>query len=308
MEVHDYMAKEPHALEPALTRLPGYERPWLSEDLSNPVVHWPLFLSADEEDITFFQTLYREEIRYFDGQFGELVRGLEELGLLQSTVIVLTSDHGEGFDPGNGRITHAGRLHEDLVHVPLIVAGPDLPAGVSLGRPISLVDVAPTLLGLGHLEIPTWMNGQALFELTDSRWSSSAAGLAQEQQRQIFYEETFFAIDRDGMRVPITRDVRGNTVEIFGVRVGSQKYVDTDVKLVRTDGSTSLIRKRELYDLAQDPYETERLLDEEAQGRFASVLEGIRATLPHGCPGAATEVEGVDPELLELLESLGYVQ
>ncbi len=71
-----------------------------------------------------------------------------------TTVVVLASDHGEGFDADRERVHHCGRLHDDLLRVPLLVVYPPSvdgapPPGSEVTAPCSLIDVAPTLLGIG---------------------------------------------------------------------------------------------------------------------------------------------------------------
>jgi choline-sulfatase len=306
MEVHDYLVKDPHALEATRARFPDYDRAWLGEDVSSPVVHWPLMLRADREDIAFIHGLYQEEIRYVDRQFGRFLHALEEMDLLEETVILLTSDHGEGFDPGRRRITHAGRLHEDLVHVPLIWSGPGLPEGAVAEAPVSLLDVAPTVLALANLEAPATMMGQSLFEPARS-WLHRGMSVAKSPRTPIYFEETFFVVRDDGMRVPITRDVRGNKVDLFGLRRGPEKYLYTHAELAGKEGVPSVIDRRELFDVEEDPLETRCLGDGPTEARFESDIQQLRTLLRRVCPGGAGP-EGVDPEVLDLLQSLGYVR
>src|SRR5690606_14281634 len=96
---------------------------------------------------------YDTEIVFTDHHIGRLLDGLSERGLLEDTVIVLTSDHGEGLDEAedDGHRFHGPVLHDEAVRVPLIVAAPGLePRRVD--TPVSLIDLAPTLVDLASLE------------------------------------------------------------------------------------------------------------------------------------------------------------
>ena len=88
--------------------------------------------------------MYDSCIRTGDRWLGEVVERLRALGLEDETLIVFTSDHGEElFDRGHG--THGHALHESLVGVPLVVAGPGIPAGLRVPMPVSNRHLAPTL-------------------------------------------------------------------------------------------------------------------------------------------------------------------
>lgn len=80
---------------------------------------------------------------------------------LEHTVVVLLSDHGEGFDHARNRIHHGGRLHRDQLQIPLFVMGPGIESGRSTD-PVSLVDVHPTILGLLGITAESNTDGRSL--------------------------------------------------------------------------------------------------------------------------------------------------
>jgi hypothetical protein len=86
---------------------------------------------------------YRAIATAIDADFGRMLQGLERLGLSDNTVVLLVSDHGEGLGEG-GFWVHSVFLWESLIHVPLALHVPGVPAAV-VTEPVSLVDVAPTL-------------------------------------------------------------------------------------------------------------------------------------------------------------------
>lgn len=98
---------------------------------------------------------YRAEVLYTDLQIARLLSRLAQTGLDRRTVVILTADHGESFGE-RGAGYHSTGLFDELVRVPLIVRAPGLEPRV-VHRPVSLVDVAPTLAGLLDLpRAPTW--------------------------------------------------------------------------------------------------------------------------------------------------------
>lgn len=86
----------------------------------------------DEDDVELVRAAYRAEVRSVDRQVGRLLQALEEAGVRNETIVVVTSDHGEGLGEtdlrGERSMGHLDALNEHLWTVPLIVAHPDLEA------------------------------------------------------------------------------------------------------------------------------------------------------------------------------------
>ena len=106
--------------------------------------------------------LYRGEIRYTDGFLGRLLQRLEERGDLSRTIVVLVSDHGEEFFE-HGNKGHRINLYEETLRIPMLIRYPDgRGAGTIVREPVSLVDVAPTVLAALSLETPDEIQGTDL--------------------------------------------------------------------------------------------------------------------------------------------------
>jgi arylsulfatase A-like enzyme len=112
--------------------------------------------------------LYHAAIRRADAVIGRLLRDLRQRGWLENTVVALTSDHGEEFLE-HGGLGHANkRLYEEIIRVPLIVAGPGICQG-AVSQPVQLLDLAPTLLDLAQVDVPPDMLGRSLTPLLTGR-------------------------------------------------------------------------------------------------------------------------------------------
>lgn len=97
--------------------------------------------------------LYDGGIAYMDAELGRLTGELAKRGVLDRTVIVVTSDHGEMFGEHGGVLSHGHALYLELTHVPLVVRYPRaLPAGVRVSRPAPLRDLARSLVELAGLK------------------------------------------------------------------------------------------------------------------------------------------------------------
>jgi arylsulfatase A-like enzyme len=124
---------------------------------------------------------YDAEILETDQELKRLFDYLDESGLSEDTVVVLTSDHGEGLwehSSKDGWVNeasfaqsivpelyrgHGEQLFGELVNVPLAFVGPGVPAGMRDQRPVTLVDVVPTILSLIDVASPTELHGIPLF-------------------------------------------------------------------------------------------------------------------------------------------------
>lgn len=93
--------------------------------------------------------LYDAEIAYSDDQLSGFFDALDRRGLLEDSLVVVTADHGDAFGE-DGYYEHPRYLHDGLIHVPLIVDGPDLTRG-TVDVPTSTLDIATTILSaVGH--------------------------------------------------------------------------------------------------------------------------------------------------------------
>jgi arylsulfatase A-like enzyme len=105
--------------------------------------------------------LYDEFLAYSDAEFGRLMDHMETTGVLDDTVVVFTSDHGELFERGIvGHVTQA--LYDPVLHVPLMIHTPGQINRQDVISPSNAVDVLPTLLGLAGEPVPDWSEGQRL--------------------------------------------------------------------------------------------------------------------------------------------------
>jgi len=114
------------------------------------------------EDIETLRALYDAEIQGADEGVGEIIATLEELGLSEHTVIVVTADHGEEFGE-HGGYEHGRTLYDEVLRVPLIMAGSPLGETRQVVKEqVRTVDLMPTLLELAGAEPPPGMRGESL--------------------------------------------------------------------------------------------------------------------------------------------------
>ncbi|MCG3151339.1 MAG: hypothetical protein GEEBNDBF_00610 [bacterium] len=111
-------------------------------------------LEASITEIADLRRAYDAQLKYTDEWLGKLLKGLEDRGELENTLVVVTADHGEGlFD--HQYFGHNFFLHQEEVHVPLIFWWPGRIAPQEVSEPVGLSDLFPTILSLARLAPPS---------------------------------------------------------------------------------------------------------------------------------------------------------
>ncbi|QDU66036.1 sulfatase [Engelhardtia mirabilis] len=119
-----------------------------------------LAAAISPEQLAWALTTYDRAIWTADRWIGDLLDRLGELGLTDSTLVAVTSDHGEEF-LDHGALLHGHTLYEEVVRVPLVIAGPGVGSGRRLPEPVSNRDLAATLCDLAG--VPFGGDGVDLF-------------------------------------------------------------------------------------------------------------------------------------------------
>ena len=136
-----------------------------------PVTVNTTFLS--EEDVRYMVAQYDGEIAFVDSVIGDFLEGIKELGLLENTIIIITSEHGDIFGK-HGRFMRGGPLrgtfYDDVVHIPLIIRHPEI-GSRRIGGVAQIIDVMPTLLDFLGMPISEGMGGKSLLPLILSNQS-----------------------------------------------------------------------------------------------------------------------------------------
>ena len=226
--------------------------------------------SVSEADLAHLLALYDGEIRYVDDELGRVLDHLRARGLDRGTLVVVTSDHGEEFLE-HGSWEHQKTLYEEVVRIPLLLAGPRVTSRRETS-PSSLLDVAPTVLAWAGLTVPTQMRGQSVL----------GPGVSREG-----YGETDHTID--------------GTRKLF-LRGGEKRWK----AILSLDPKDASVRREEWYDLAVDPGESRSTPPPPAMADPARRLALERWKAARGL-GAGAPAVVLSPEQRERLRALGYV-
>jgi choline-sulfatase len=209
---------------------------------------------------------YDDEIAEADRQVGRLLDGLGPDRA--STLVVVAADHGEAFGE-HGEIGHSLFVYDTTLRVPLILAGPGAARGL-LPDPVSLVDIAPTVLAAVGVPAPAPLDGETLRQ-------DRGLLLRDEPPRQL-YAETAAPFEDFGWS------------PLRSVRAGTSKYI--------------LAPAPEFYDLAADAGETTNLVAtrQAEAARLKAAVAAFASPAATAAPGG-----GVTPEDRRRLQALGYL-
>jgi len=222
-------------------------------------------------DIRFPLARYAGEVTYVDSALGALRAELEDLGLADRTIVVVTADHGEGLGEHGIWFNHE-ILQEQHLRVPLVIWAPGRVAPGRDPAPVDGLDVAPTLLALAGVPAPPSLHGRDLLSAGRQPRPLVAEGASGRQ----------VAILDDGWRL---------------VRTLQPMAIGDDYE--RQPGDV------ELYERTSDPGETRnRAADETARVQALSAALQARIAVPRTPPPAG----GVQRETSEALRALGYVE
>ncbi len=217
-------------------------------------------------------SLYDIAIRYVDQAIGAFLQEVD----LEETLVVVTADHGEEFGEHGG--FHRNTPYDEMLHVPLILAGGGVPRGKVIDHPVSLLDLAPTLLDLCALDREITFQGESFAPLI-------LRGEASDSRPCFAYYNRILLGEEGGQ-------------ETFVVRWRGWKLV--------VEGE-----RRRLFDLRQDPQERKNVYDfhrEEALD-LERALQTVLERFGHGSVDVeAVDLEGEEmEEIRERLRSLGYL-
>jgi len=233
---------------------------------------------------------YDGEVLHNDWSLEQLSNKLKALGILDDTLVIVVSDHGEEFWE-HGWTGHGQSLYQELAHGVLVMWGPKwIPGPRRVSEPVQLIDVMPTVLDLLGLKIPDVVQGQSLAPFAKGQ-TFQRRGLVMTSRYAHPYEENAGFVPEN--------------------HVDSVALIEGPWKLIyRPNGKSVGLNRAELYEhstdrgdtknvAAQNPQQVERMLA--GVSHWLDQQKQIRSALGHGTKAT------LDQETLQKLRSLGYL-
>ena len=231
---------------------------------------------------------YDGEIAHNDHSLELLVGKLKQLGILDNTLIIVLSDHGEEFWD-HGWTGHGQSVYQELTHAMLLMWNPRLlPSPRRVSEPVQLIDVMPTVLEALHVKVPVITQGQSLLPLARGQ---------KFDRRGLVVASRFAAVKPEGL-------IPENAVDSFAIIGPKWKFI------FRNKAAKFGVTPVELYDRATDRAERQDVAEQHpeqveqsmsALRQWIDAQNKIRAIIGHA--GTTT----LDAKTLERMRSLGYL-
>lgn len=281
--VHTYQVHDPY------TPPPPYDALFLDDELAG----------------TAERRAYEQEIRYLDDLVQNLVDRLHQLVPADQLLLVVTADHGEEF--WEHHFAHHAQLFDEVMHIPMVMVWPGkIPSGLHIQPPVSLVDVAPTILGLVGVDTPSAFEGLNLVDLVAGRTTTLERDtvLGESPTSPVASEVRFVARTANVkcLLTPSGKDDRCYDLQADPAEQHPRAVRD-DVRFVRPTQLADGYRRRAMARMAR------------AKERSRALVARLRsaASERHDAPGA-TEAAPAAPAapqsdaIQQKLRALGYVQ
>jgi len=215
--------------------------------------------------------LYDGEVAWSDELVGRVDAGLERAGRHGDTLLVVTSDHGEGLDE-HGEAVHGFFVYETTLRVPLLFRGPGIVPGTRVQATARSIDLLPTVLDLLGVAAPARLPGRSLAPvLRGGSQLPDAATYAESLTPRLHYGWS----------------------DLRALREGRWKYI--------------LAPRPELYDLQEDPGETNNLAAAPSARADALRAQLVGLVAREQAAPAPAAAGAIPPELVEKIGALGYL-
>ncbi|HSE42521.1 MAG TPA: sulfatase-like hydrolase/transferase, partial [Acidobacteriota bacterium] len=248
---------------------------WLDKNHAKKFFIWVHFYDAHDPysppepfKSAYSDDPYDGEIAYVDDAVGKLLAKLDTLQLKQRTIVIVTSDHGEGLGE-HREPTHGVFLYNTTQHVPLIIFLPGA-EGKRISGSVCHIDLAPTILQLIGAKAQSKMQGKSLIAKINGN---------DNQQRSV-YSESLYAQLHYGWS------------KLESITTDQYRYIYSP--------------KPELFDRKADKAESNNLLQEKAS--IAKVLNSkLTEMIQQFSSAHLAGPQKIDPETEEKLRALGYI-
>jgi arylsulfatase A-like enzyme len=242
------------------------------------------FLAEADRDVLRRQ--YMSAIRYLDDRVAELVGMLEQRGLAENTLIVVTSDHGEHLGT-HGMWSHRFQTYNELTRIPLLIRVPGGTGSARVSVPVQLSDLYCTIgnAALARSGPGPGYDSRDLIALSRAEAAPRVAVVEQGGPNRLTHAQIAESLNPELARMAQPR---------IAAVDGRFKYI------VAEDG------RRELYDIVADPGELHNLVGSSAgeAERLAAYLDRWRRSVPRHRP---SETPRLSQETVDELRALGYL-
>ncbi|HQL63516.1 MAG TPA: sulfatase [bacterium] len=265
-----------------------------------PVLERSMFPNRDDQDFAYLNQDYYSDrydgaVAYVDAQVGKIVTLLEDLGVARNTLIVIAADHGECLGEHGIHCDHVS-VYEQNAHVPLIFywAG-HVPAGKRNAALCENIDIAPTMLDLAGIDIPSNWSGRSLVPV----WSDRGTG----RERVVTEHGDHLAVAYRTREWTYLYQPSANKE--------NQKILQAGWDVGTVGSWLARAREEELYDRLEDRAESVELSGQRSdvvREMRGQAWEWIEVCNRPWQSGVIVQRDVVDPGRLRDVQGLGYME
>jgi arylsulfatase A-like enzyme len=222
-----------------------------------------------QQDLEHLVAQYDAEILYFDSELRALFADIESLGLLENSIIIFTSDHGEEFFE-HGKLLHGYTLYQEQLRVPLIILGKGIPKR-RIRSTVSSLDILPSLLSLLNIKENTRFQGRDITPILDKKAINASPLFAEASLNAVF------------------------TIKFKSVILDDWKYIND-----------LLNNSEELYNLKENPAENNNLASKNPD-QLTKMRDMMNKFIQSTVTGLKRKLIPLDKKSKKQLKSLGYI-
>lgn len=244
-----------------------------------------------------WHVLYDGALRHVDRELGQLLNRLQTWRGWRDLVVVITSDHGEMLGDHRDIVGHTLSLHDNILHVPLVIRHPDYPSGLAVEGVVQTVDLYPSVVewaGVPRDSIPAAQLQRPSYSL--------AVGAPDRPSGYAFAEEDYtdsYNVLQGLVGLNPAMEPNKYPRQQIAVHSANHKYIWCDD------------RPSEFYDLVSDPLEMQNLLPDKERSLDLVELQHALAEWRSGLevfpPQAVQTPDELDAQVEERLRALGYI-
>lgn len=240
--------------------------PWYSmyneEDIEEPENFHPSDGEPDCKETSFYRQLWNDHgndwkswkksmavyygfISYIDHQIGRLINELDEQGVLEDTLIIYTSDHGEML--GSHGLWHKMQAYEESLRVPLLFSAPWLAQGQRSETAATLLDIAPTILTQNNFSVPDSYEGTDLSPWLMEKAPENTETYLFSEQKPLgqFHKETDWRMVTDNQLKLIWN--RGDKWELYDLEKDLSENINLSGNIEYSQSETRLREKLTIW-------------------------------------------------------------
>ena len=233
-----------------------------------------------EEELEYMISLYDGEINLVDNYLGDLFEYLEKENLLNNTIIIITSEHGDVFGK-SGRIMRGGPIkgtfYDDVINVPLIIYHPNIKLNSTLKRDelVELIDISPTILDVLNIEKPTQFKGNSIRPIisdnTKIKSEIYSGSLFIPSNTNYFYNDSTYIEVIRNKEWKLTHEITlSNEIN------NGSNYIKYNYSQMKENPQKEYF---EFYNIQNDPNENENLFQKHEDKKYKTIFENLNQSM-----------------------------